>query len=106
MTHLKVLTTGNMTRFPGFMSGAIYAVLLALVPLWSCASNNGASQDAEIFSDAEFDSEAPEAIAIEWKKGCNPFATSGECILPYPSLFYEKADPESPTGVRVNYPLD
>lgn len=38
--------------------------------------------------------------------GCNPFASSDECVLPYPSHWFEVPDPASPTGVRVHYPED
>lgn len=34
---------------------------------------------------------------------CNPI-TADDCFLPYPSSYYLKADPSSPTGWRVNIP--
>lgn len=48
----------------------------------------------------------PDAITLELVEGCNPLATSAICILPYPSLFFEVPDGDSPTGVRVHYPAD
>ena len=43
-------------------------------------------------------------IALDLAPGCNPFATSDECLLPYPSDFFSVPDPTSPTGLRVHYP--
>jgi hypothetical protein len=43
-------------------------------------------------------------ITLDLEPGCNPFATSSECLLPYPSGFFQKADPTSPTGVRNDFP--
>ncbi len=45
-------------------------------------------------------------ITLELVEGCNPFATSDECLLPLPSAFYQAADPTSPTGVRVAIPQE
>jgi len=50
--------------------------------------------------------ETIQPIDLDLEEGCNPFATSDECILPYPSLFYEVDDLDSATGVRVQYPED
>lgn len=43
-------------------------------------------------------------ITLNLKPGCNPFSTSSECLLPYPSGFFQKPDPTSPTGVRNDFP--
>ena len=43
-------------------------------------------------------------IHLNLDPDCNPFATSAECILPYPSAFFQRPDASSPTGVRVHYP--
>ena len=45
-------------------------------------------------------------VDVTWAEGCNPFATSSECVFPYPSSFYQTADADSPTGYRVDYPQD
>jgi hypothetical protein len=50
--------------------------------------------------------DAPEPIHVEVPEGCNPMATSDECILPFPSGYYQKEDANSPTGVRMNYDAD
>ncbi len=44
------------------------------------------------------------AVTLDLVPGCNPFATSDECALPYPSAFFQKADATSATGVREDYP--
>ncbi|MDP8254938.1 MAG: hypothetical protein P9M14_04255 [Candidatus Alcyoniella australis] len=49
---------------------------------------------------------ADDRITLELIPGCNPFATSDECVLPYPSSFFQIDDPNSATGVRNNYPDD
>ena len=46
------------------------------------------------------------AVLLDLVPGCNPFATSAECLLPYPSRFFEVEDPRSGTGVRLSYPAD
>lgn len=46
------------------------------------------------------------AITLELVEGCNPFATSGECLLPYPSAFYQVPDDATATGVRVQIPQE
>ncbi|MBI4508125.1 MAG: hypothetical protein HY698_00725 [Deltaproteobacteria bacterium] len=45
-----------------------------------------------------------EVESLHVEPGCNPFATSRDCVLPYPSAFFQVPDPTSPTGVRVKYP--
>ena len=45
-------------------------------------------------------------MPLELVEGCNPFATSDECLLPLPSAFYQAPDPISPTGVRVAIPQE
>ncbi|MBI5480933.1 MAG: hypothetical protein HY906_18890 [Deltaproteobacteria bacterium] len=35
--------------------------------------------------------------------GCNPISLDS-CYLPYPSAFYQVADPSTPTGVRMQWP--
>ncbi|MBZ0273235.1 hypothetical protein K8I61_14450 [bacterium] len=37
---------------------------------------------------------------------CNPFATSGECMLPYPSSFYQVEDASTETGWKMAYPAN
>ena len=36
---------------------------------------------------------------------CNPLGGQG-CLLPWPSMIYTKADSSSPTGVRLDLPID
>ena len=48
----------------------------------------------------------PAPMTLELVAGCNPFATSDECLLPLPSAFFLDEDPTSPTGVRVNIPQE
>ena len=67
---------------------------IALPALPSC--NSGGGHDTA--------SQPEERITLDLVEGCNPFATSSECIFPYPSAFFQIEDPASATGVRVNYP--
>ena len=46
------------------------------------------------------DSEGPPPLDIA--PGCNPLATSAECVYPFPSAFHLRDDAASPTGARVN----
>jgi len=62
-------------------------------------------QEFEDELEEEYEEEI-ERVTLELIEGCNPFATSDACALPYPSSFFEKEDPQSPTGVRGNYPED
>jgi hypothetical protein len=59
-----------------------------------------------VFLTACDDNDGPEPITLELEEGCNPFATSGDCLLPFPSSFYQVEDPYTATGYRVNYPPD
>ena len=45
-------------------------------------------------------------ISLDLKPNCHPFATSSECFLPYPSMFFFKPDPGRATGYSLNYPRD
>ena len=71
--------------------------------------DGGEDSDAQVAadlidtSDSSTDS-GPAPITLELVAGCNPFATTDECLLPLPSAFFQDEDPTSPTGVRVNIP--
>ena len=54
--------------------------------------------------DDDDDDVPPETLDLI--EGCNPFATSDECLLPYPSAFYQEEDETSATGARMAYPAD
>ena len=43
-------------------------------------------------------------IDLALTPGCNPFSTTRDCLLPFPSSFFQTDDVTSATGVRVNYP--
>ena len=65
-------------------------------------SSDGDSAEME---GAEEEDEAEiELLTLELEDGCSFFATSDECLLPYPSFYFEKSDDSSSTGVRGNYP--
>jgi len=50
--------------------------------------------------------EAPPAPRVyHIPEGCQPLALSS-CLLPFPSSFFETADPSAPSGVRVAYAPD
>ena len=55
--------------------------------------------DAENETDGE-----PERITLELVEGCNPFSTSEDCLLPFPSRFFQDEDTATATGFRVNIP--
>ena len=56
--------------------------------------------------DDDNDDDTSDPITLTLVEGCNPFATSDVCLLPYPSAFFQEEDPTSPTGVRVAIPED
>jgi hypothetical protein len=61
--------------------------------------------DDDLNDDVDDDT-GPDPITIDLIPGCNPFATSNECILPYPSHWYQAPDDGTATGVRVDFPDD
>jgi hypothetical protein len=68
-------------------------------------------QDVEETDTADTDAASPQdvvddAITLELIEGCNPFATSDECLLPYPSAFYQVPDDATTTGIRVQIPQE
>ena len=50
--------------------------------------------------------DSADAAADSWSvaPGCNPLATTSECMLPYPSDFLTVADPTTATGLRYALP--
>lgn len=62
------------------------------------------ADDTDDTSDDTSDDDTGGPITLDLVEGCNPFMTSTECLLPYPSAFFQADDQESPTGVRVQYP--
>ncbi len=40
---------------------------------------------------------------VVWDTDCNPLATSDDCLLPFPSMYFTVADAGSATGRRLNY---
>jgi hypothetical protein len=68
------------------------------------AADDDLGDDTQDDDSADDDTEDP--IHLDIPAGCNPFATSQECHLPYPSAFYQVPDATRPTGVRVDYPDD
>jgi hypothetical protein len=65
------------------------------------SSETDGSADAQ--TDAA-DSSPDDPITLELVDGCNPFATSEECLLPYPSAFFQVPDDATSTGFRVQVP--
>jgi len=92
------------TRLPRLL----FALIVLVVPP-ACGGSDGAEcppvadTDAAIGLDTTPDTFI-EPITLDLDPDCNPFATSNECFLPFPSAFYQQPDPDSPTGVRVNIP--
>ncbi|MBI4699716.1 MAG: hypothetical protein HY744_00890 [Deltaproteobacteria bacterium] len=48
----------------------------------------------------------PAPIELGARPGCNPLASTDECLFPFPSRFFEQGDPSTETGVRWSYPND
>ena len=76
-------------------------------------ATDGDGEDSETETDkmesAETEDEAEseiELLTLDLKDECHFFAMSDECLLPYPSSYFEIADASSSTGVRGNYPQD
>ncbi len=65
------------------------------VPTMDGPAVDSAAQDAPVTGDA------PDASALR----CNPLAITDDCLLPYPSDFLTRADPSSPTHLRVDLPV-
>jgi len=83
------------------------ALALPCLVLLTCCDtgDDGTPGDADTDTDIDTDSDTDaDPITLDLIPDCNPFATSDECMLPLPSAFYQDPDPDSPTGVRVNYP--
>ncbi len=91
-----------MNRVPLFLGATVTSACLAL----GCAEHAERPMGGEPSSGApaEEGGGALRPITLDLAPGCNPFATSAECLLPFPSDFFSVADPGSPTGLRVHYP--
>jgi hypothetical protein len=63
-----------------------------------------ASLLAPLLLGCSLESEGPAPLGIA--PGCNPLATSGECLYPFPSAFHQRDDATSPTGVRMSLVAD
>ena len=60
--------------------------------------------DAEVGADVAADGDSgADPIDLDVRDGCNPLATTDECLFPFPSRFFQAADPTTPTGVRSVY---
>ena len=64
-----------------------------------CGGDDPKSVDAESPEDLD----TGELWDVPWEEGCNPLATSDDCMLPYPSLFFTQTDASTPTGLRLDY---
>lgn len=89
--------------------------LILLLALAGCLNgsdgNNETGDEQDPFDDDDDDDvsdddDDDEPVDLDIEEGCNPFATSEFCVLPYPSAFFQIADPDSATGFRVNMPED
>jgi hypothetical protein len=66
--------------------------------------DGGGKHDGSVSDGAAKDAFTLDGWAIE--AGCNPLAVTSECMLPYPSDLLTKADPSTPTGLRVALPTN
>ncbi len=75
-----------------------------LLPLASCCflASCVAGSPREVIAGGDGVDTVP--ISLDLKPGCHPFATSSECFLPYPSMFFLKPAPERATGYTLDYP--
>ena len=62
------------------------------------------SSDGDDDDDDDNDDDTSEPVTLDLVEGCNPFATTDVCLLPYPSAFFQEEDPTRSTGVRVAIP--
>ncbi|MBT6435012.1 MAG: hypothetical protein HOK28_18075 [Deltaproteobacteria bacterium] len=63
--------------------------------------NNGTTPGDDTETEPEV--EQAEPIEVNVEPGCNPIASTRECLFPIPSRFFEREDISSPTGVRWDY---
>ena len=68
------------------------------------AVDDDAVDDDIIDDDTVADDDTIEPITLDLVEDCNPFSTSEECVLPYPSAFFQIEDPTTVTNYRMNYP--
>lgn len=70
---------------------------------------DGDVSDGDIDGDGDQEDEQEEEIEridLETVEGCNPFTVRGDCLLPFPNMWFMVADPSRATGWRGNFPAD
>ena len=92
---------------------AAQLVPIDTVPPGHSGGDDDAASDDDIADDDDDDDDDDdnddddnddEPITLDLVEGCNPFTTSEECVLPYPSAFFQVPDETTGTGYRVNLP--
>ncbi len=113
---MRVLHPSRITRLFHELKPHWFVFILSTAFLFACTEDTKEfhvpDADADIeettseLDDDHYDLQDIEPVNVVIQEGCNPFATSDECILPIPSSYYEIEDETTSTGVRGNYPLD
>ena len=91
----------------GAMRRILFLVLAGLLAVWvpACGSGDGdadSDTDVDTDSDADTDSDTDSDTDTETDTaGCNPVASPGDCLLPYPSNRFLEPDESTPSGRRL-----
>ena len=84
----------------------IFALLTSLLVACAPAPGPSAGPPAGDGTDGTDASDTAEPWALDLDPRCSPFAMGDDCITPWPSVFHTQADPDQPTGRRLDYSLD
>ena len=91
--HSRMMPNTYMHRY-------LFLSTLCILCLEGCSNT---PQDPSTENDEGLAALAGPTIELTIEEGCNPLATTNECLFPLPSRFFEKRDSTSPTGVRWNF---
>ena len=96
--------------------------LLALLLLAACSTGDSAPQAESIEPTIEPDggtgsdgtdgadgsdgTDGTDPVELGLDPACSPFNAAGDCLTPWPSVFHMAEDPDSETGLRLDYGLD
>ena len=87
----------TLRSFGGPMRRVFWLMAVAVV------SGCGGDEPKTVEDDSSADVDTGEVWDVPWEEGCNPLATSDDCLLPYPSLHFTQPDSSTATGLRLNY---
>ncbi len=69
-------------------------------------SDGDLDADSDAEEEVEAEEDGPDLPVLDLVEDCNPFAFTDVCLPPFPSIFFEREDADSPTGIRGDYPDD